>query len=209
MIVYSITNKQSGKVYIGATKRQLSVRLNEHKSRTSTIDCELYKDVNLLGWCNFSVEALYNTDNEEEMTQKEKKFISQFKKKGCCYNKADGGKGISGYRFTRKQREKVSKAGIGRIKSKEERRKLSFSNKGNSPHKNTISALRGRVVKEESIRKMLETKRKNKVSNLKENFNEIKVLREGGNTLSEIAVLFGCSNSGISNLLRRGGYSHT
>lgn len=75
MIIYKITNKVNGKIYIGLTRRSLKVRWKDHLARAK-YDREksiyLYNSINLYGEENFSIEEIDSAENDFELNDKEK-----------------------------------------------------------------------------------------------------------------------------------------
>ena len=68
MYVYKITNLLNDKVYIGATKRRLHDRWNDHmKRRFKFPERKLYAAINADGPENFKMEQLYETDSFDEL----------------------------------------------------------------------------------------------------------------------------------------------
>lgn len=76
-IIYKITNKLDGKIYVGKTTQTLSERLSGHMSKYTNcnyIGASLRKH----GVDNFIVEEIYFSSNKEDLSTKEKMFITQF-----------------------------------------------------------------------------------------------------------------------------------
>lgn len=97
MIVYKVTNKLNGKIYIGQTSRSLNRRMAEHLAnhRTSYFDRALRK----YGINNFDIEVIYNAKTKHELDEKEQYFIKFFNSKiPNGYNMTDGGEGQIGIR---------------------------------------------------------------------------------------------------------------
>lgn len=82
-LVYRITNKINGKIYIGRTTGRLSARFNSHKSH-SRIDnlrhkCTyLYNAMRKYGVENFFIELIEECSSFQEMKQKESYHIKNF-----------------------------------------------------------------------------------------------------------------------------------
>ena len=95
MIIYKVTNKLNGKIYIGQTSRTLNIRMAEHlaNKRTSYFDRALQK----YGIENFNVEIIDEVDTKKELDQLEQYYIQFFNSKvPNGYNMTDGGEGQVG-----------------------------------------------------------------------------------------------------------------
>lgn len=114
MIIYKITNKTNGKVYIGQTVRTLPQRWKHH-----CYDAEKYKDnsvfhkaIRKYGADNFAVEQIDVACSKEELNAKEVYWIEYYK---CGipngYNMTHGGEGC---RTTDATRRKQSASHIGK-----------------------------------------------------------------------------------------------
>lgn len=154
MIIYKAVNKINGKIYIGKTTRELSVRLSEHKHEKRMPFSSAYQKY---GHENFSISIIDTADTEEELNHKERKWIAHYEsKKPNGYNITDGGEGTSGVvredtasrnrllcgknnhmfgkRFTPEERKKFGQPGernpmYGKQRTDEEKSKLSAKSK--------------------------------------------------------------------------------
>lgn len=77
MIIYKITNKISGKAYIGQTVQPLDRRWSKHCSLASSCHA-LNNAIKKYGKNNFTVETLYIAKNIEELSKKESYYIEYF-----------------------------------------------------------------------------------------------------------------------------------
>ena len=75
--IYLITEKCSGKSYVGLTKRNINRRFYEHMYGGQNGSRLLHEDVVSKGKENFSVSCLKETDNLAHAIQEEKKSIIQ------------------------------------------------------------------------------------------------------------------------------------
>lgn len=76
-IIYKITNKINGKIYIGKTTQSLSSRLKGHlnfRSNCFYIGATLKK----YGIDNFLIEEIYNSFTKNDLSEKEEYFINYF-----------------------------------------------------------------------------------------------------------------------------------
>lgn len=87
MIVYKITNKVNGMVYIGATKRKLSDRWKEHlKYSKKYPDRKLYKAINEFGKDSFLIEIIAEVDTFDELYKLETESIRKYNSVNNGYN---------------------------------------------------------------------------------------------------------------------------
>lgn len=146
MIIYKITNKINGKVYIGQTIRSLKARWYEHcndERRT------FYRAIKKYGKENFIVEQIDSAETQQELDIKEGNWIAFYdstnKTKG--YNLSSGGEhpmitdefrqkcsdAHKGILHTEESKRKIGNAHRGKIVSEETRRKISEAHKGKTP----------------------------------------------------------------------------
>jgi group I intron endonuclease len=111
MIVYKITNKVNGKIYIGQTIRQLKVRWNEHKSRSDKDNNKLSRAIRKYGLDNFEISTIYEANDYEDLNKMEELFITQYNTTNTGYNVRIGGENSPRSKETR---EKMSKAKLGK-----------------------------------------------------------------------------------------------
>jgi group I intron endonuclease len=160
MIVYRITNRANGKIYIGqiSADKTLSKRWREHQLYPA--NRHLSGAIRKYGVENFKTELLYTAKSLEELNAMETFFIilHQSHKPENGYNMTLGGDGLLGLRHSKQTRQKISEAHlairdedsarrkaewqmpdrrevarqrkIGSIQSEEIRRKISKANSG-------------------------------------------------------------------------------
>ena len=114
MIIYKITNRVNGKIYIGQTTKPLIVRWRLHCSPGS--GCNAMKNaIQKYGKENFTVEQIDVACDQEELDKKEQYWISHY---DCIapkgYNLTIGGEHP---KLTDETRKRISKAVKGRIGS--------------------------------------------------------------------------------------------
>lgn len=89
-IIYKITNKTNGKVYVGQTKQELKDRLRQH--RTERGSYPISNAIRKYGMDGFDVEVIDSATNPEELNKKEINYIRQFEcLKPDGYNIRSGG----------------------------------------------------------------------------------------------------------------------
>lgn len=124
MIVYKITNKINGKVYIGQTSRTLKARWEQHIRNTNKgTKTKFYNALRKYGADNFTVETLCRAYSNEELNDLEIYYIHKYDSIRTGYNMIDA-------RYTNvmdfndvKEKHRV------RVQSEENRRKISESMK--------------------------------------------------------------------------------
>ena len=172
MIVYKITNKINGKIYIGQTVQALKERWNKHCSVKRCL--ALSSAIKKYGKESFEIKVMVRCNSIEEMNHRETYYIKLFDTvapKG--YNLTRGGRngkhveetkkkigdkqrGNRNHNFGKKAsaetRHKMSASQKGRVKTPEERAKLSAANTGavfsEERKKNISIALKGKPLTE-------------------------------------------------------------
>lgn len=130
--VYKITNKINNKVYIGITSKGISARWKEHLwNAEHGCPFKLHNALRKYGKENFTIELIDFCNSWEELTEKEKYYIAQYKstEDEFGYNLTEGGDGTIGRIVTDETREKIRQKAIGREVSDETRQKLSEAGK--------------------------------------------------------------------------------
>ena len=149
MIVYKITNKINGKIYIGQTVSTLSTRWSQHvnnalKGKASMV---ISKAIKKYGPDSFERKVLVRCNSIEEMNHRETYYIGIFRSTiPVGYNVDSGGKNKRTHESTK---EKLSKAKMGKKKgphSEQHRKRLSEAHKGR--------VYPNRVLSEETRNKM-------------------------------------------------------
>ncbi len=125
MIIYKITNKLDGKVYIGQTIRKLSRRWEEHKRDNDCI--ALHNAIKKYGENNFKIEEIDGANSLSELNYLEQHYIHIYNSlRPGGYNLISGGgsKGIS-----EETRQKMSAAAKKRMSNPEikEKRRITMS----------------------------------------------------------------------------------
>lgn len=126
MKIYKITNKLSGKIYVGQTTRALETRLTEHSFSSS--GCKAVRDAILkYGIENFSIEEIASASSLEELNTLEKHFITELNSLSPAgYNLKNGGDVNS---FAPETLEKMRDAKLGSSIPEEVKDKMSTSHK--------------------------------------------------------------------------------
>ena len=129
MFIYKITNIINQKFYIGKTVCPLYVRFSQHKhgALKKQENFYFYNAIRKYGIENFKIELIEKVDSSNKLNEKEQYWI---KKLNPNYNLSKGGEGNFGYKFTKKQKEYLSKIRKGKKFSDEHKKSLSIANTG-------------------------------------------------------------------------------
>ena len=119
--VYILTNKVNNKIYIGTTKRKLSVRFNNGRGYEHQKD--FYADIYKYGWDNFEQEIFASNLTESEAFNMEKTLITKFREidPDMLYNRDAGGKYGKHCEDTK---EIIRAANVGRVITEEAKEKI-------------------------------------------------------------------------------------
>lgn len=111
LLIYKITNKINGKVYIGQTCQGLQKRKGEHIYRFNLgeRDHKLYLAMRKYGLENFAFEIICNVFDKNHLNELEKYFIKKYDSFNHGYNMTIGGDSVS-----EETRKKISSALKGR-----------------------------------------------------------------------------------------------
>lgn len=128
MMIYKITNRLNGKVYIGQTIRSLSKRWREHCCKSSGC-LALHNAIIKYGAINFTVEQIDIACSREELDQKEIYWIEFYKSFGeNGYNLTSGGE--SQKAISEEVKKRISEKNKGRKLSPESIKNISEGHKG-------------------------------------------------------------------------------
>lgn len=92
MIIYKITNRINGKIYIGQTVRSLEQRKREHlQSAERGVNRHLYDAIRKYGAENFDFEELCSAESKVDLNYLEAKYIVEYDSVRNGYNMGYGG----------------------------------------------------------------------------------------------------------------------
>ena len=92
MLIYKITNKLNGKVYIGQTTKTLDIRRNGHiQAAKAGVNHHLYNAMNKYGIDNFEFEEICKANSKSELNYLEAKYILEYDSVRNGYNMGYGG----------------------------------------------------------------------------------------------------------------------
>lgn len=148
MIIYKITNKLSGKCYIGQTVQPLNYRWRVHCRRKEGCSA-IAEAIHKYGKDAFTIEEIDSYSNLEDLNNAEEFYIDWFNSiVPNGYNLDSGGnnkrhseqtitkmrESAKGRTLSKEHREKLSKAHMNKVPSLETRKKMSEAHKGKNNH---------------------------------------------------------------------------
>ena len=156
MILYKITNKIDGKIYIGQTVRSMRERWLQHCRQK---DCRyLGNAIKKYGKDAFEVKILTRCNNIQEMNHREEYYIKLFNTIAPNgYNLLHGGNNRRHHEETKK---KLKKAITGHRHSDQTKIKMSIAQKGK--HHTEITKIKMRKPRSDEFRKNLSLLKKGK-----------------------------------------------
>lgn len=129
-VIYKITNKKSGKSYVGQTTQKLKDRLGQH--RTDSRPYPISLAIRKYGWENFEVAVLATSASRQTLDLLEEFFIIENNtQKPFGYNLKAGGNNSVCTEDLRERRRKIQ---LGKKHSPETRQKMSLARRGKSKH---------------------------------------------------------------------------
>jgi len=125
MLIYKITNKINGKIYIGQTIQTLVDRISNHladskRDRIKRVKSKLHRAISKYGITNFVFEVLDTADSQDELNQKEQKYVTEFKSNvdTIGYNLLSGGK--QNGKHSRESLEKMKASSLKMLKKRKD-----------------------------------------------------------------------------------------
>lgn len=147
MIIYKITNKINGKLYIGQTIKSMNNRIQGHyKNYKKNVHTKLYDAMRKYGWENFEFSPICTCSNIQTLNELEKYFIEYYGTINDGYNTLPGG--ISNPMHN----EDVKNKHLKRMQSIETRQKISKAMKRLRAEKGFSEETRRRIS--ESLKKL-------------------------------------------------------
>ena len=126
--VYKITNKITGKIYIGITNQGSGARYRHHwyESRIGE-PSPIHRSMAKYGEDNFTLDIIDFAETYEELKEKEKFWIKKFNStdRNIGYNLTEGGDGTFGRTHSEETKEKIRQKALGRKISEETKKKMS------------------------------------------------------------------------------------
>ena len=124
-IIYKATNKTNGKIYIGQTTKSLKRRIKYHKYNSKKTDNHFMRAVKKYGTSGFDWKIICDDILKEYLDEYEIFYIDFYSSYKYYYNSDLGGKGVRGYKYSAKDRKKISDGRKGKKLSEETKRKIS------------------------------------------------------------------------------------
>jgi group I intron endonuclease len=164
--IYKITNVGNNRIYIGSTKniRNRKYRHFSQLRNNKHFNQFLQNDYNKCNFEKFKFEVVLYCD-EFNLTFYEQKFLDKyFDAQTQCYNMSKYVQtSMRDRKHSQETKDKISKAGIGRVFSEEHKNRMSESGKGRTcsdEHKHKISdAKKGTIVSQETRNKLSESRK--------------------------------------------------
>lgn len=144
MIIYKVTNKVNGKIYIGQTIHSLTQRRKKHLYLASKgKDVYFWNALNKYSIDSFKWEVICICPNIQSLNEQEEYYIALWNTCNVGYNLQSGGlnalhnkktkkkisDSLKGHKISQETKNKISKKLTGSSISKETRLKMSLSNK--------------------------------------------------------------------------------
>ena len=113
MIVYKITNKVNGMLYIGMTTKSIDYRWKMHLNWARSMKpYKIHEALNTFGKDSFIIEQIDSAQDFKKLKELEKKHIKSYNcKYPNGYNLTAGGQGVLGFKFSEERKQKLSVAG--------------------------------------------------------------------------------------------------
>ena len=124
MIIYKITNKINGKVYIGQTSRTLNARWKQHiRNAKKGVKTKFYNALRKYGADNFTAEVICKAYSNEELNDLEIYYIHKYDSIRIGYNMIDARyTNVMGFDSVKEKHKR-------KVQSEDNRRKISESMK--------------------------------------------------------------------------------
>jgi len=134
-IIYKVSNKINGKMYIGQTAKSLNKRIDEHvRCALNNRDAYYFHNaIRKYGKENFVWETIAKCNSQEELNKAEIKMIEKHNTFENGYNLNLGGHGNNGFKHSEKTKKQISESHMGKTLSEESKIKMSKAKKGIIP----------------------------------------------------------------------------
>ena len=110
MIIYKITNKTTGKIYIGQTINSLEQRWNRHcnDALNNILNTHFARAIRLYGKDDFIQQVIDTANSQEELTAKERYWINYYNSVKEGYNETDAESKCGGNTYKNKTEEELT-----------------------------------------------------------------------------------------------------
>jgi group I intron endonuclease len=121
---YTLTNRETGDTYVGITTRNADARWKEHVYKANGRNCNtwLHRAIRKYGPKSFEVKEIASATSQTDLLALE---IAIIKERQPTYNQSHGGEGTTGRKFSPAVLAVRNAKLRGRIKSPEERQRIS------------------------------------------------------------------------------------
>lgn len=159
--VYIIKCCESDKAYVGKTAYTLELRMYQHKqSARKGRKSSLYNAMRKYGAETFSIEALFQTNDIDELTRKEVEFIKQFRSYELGWNMTPGGDGWSkGMHMSEETKSRISVTLSGVGHSPERRKAIGNGKRQGTSSRKVICPRCGAFIVDYLMSKHLDSER--------------------------------------------------
>lgn len=169
MLIYKLTNKINGKIYIGQTVNTLEVRLQQHFSpSTAKSNMLVSKAIRKYGRKNFTAEILEQCSSVDELNSKEQYWIKTF---NSGDNKIGYNIKLGGFNFERSE-ELKEKIRIGIRASEKFKNKIPW-NKGLTTKTSQKLKEIGEIKRQKKQKRSESTKEKMRLAKQGKTYEEI------------------------------------
>lgn len=135
-IIYKVTNKLNGKVYIGKTFRTLKERWKDHVKKSNSKKFHFYNAIQKYGKESFDLEIIHEikgmdqVEVNNQLSKLEIEYIKKYDSLNNGYNSTSGGEGVLCFKHSELSKIKMSNAKKGKKLSLEHIHNMSESRKG-------------------------------------------------------------------------------
>ena len=141
MLIYKITNKLNGKVYIGQTTKTLDQRRKGHiQAAKNGVNHHLYNAMNKYGIENFEFEEICRTNSKSELNYLEAKYILEYDSVRNGYNMGYGGdNNVMDSPIVKDKHDKIMRSDDVRLKISQSMKQYRKENPFTEEHRQKIS----------------------------------------------------------------------
>lgn len=203
-IIYKITNKINGKVYIGQTTIGFKARYDNTNWWERTHNTHLKSSVNKYGWINFEVDEIIDIAfSKEELDLKEKVYINYFNtlNRRFGYNNREGG---SHGKHSEESKKKMSKAHKGHKLTQEQIDRMIKTRKERGSHSGKNNGMYGRKAFEHLTEEEYINLCKKRSENLTRGKHNQAQKTEVYDSNDNLLLTFECRNDCIDWMIKKG-----
>lgn len=141
MLIYKITNKLNGKVYIGQTTKTLDIRRKGHiQAAKDGVNHHLYNAMNKYGIDNFEFEEICKANSKSELNYLEAKYILEYDSVRNGYNMGYGGdNNVMDSPIVKEKHDNIMRSDDVRLKISQSMKQYRQENPFSETHRKKIS----------------------------------------------------------------------